>query len=164
MHACIKAVFSRSNWKILHSAKSFYTTSGCDGCDKYEVCSLLAFQPGKFVVNRILCNQGHNGLGVTTAHEPSRGRCPAVCNARDCNTVKVNILGDVLCSTVLFNKFWIECLHSLNHQPNFTPNIPYIKVNHLEPPFQRIKWCQINTKYWLQYLTMAAILGVAKMA
>ena len=33
----IKAVFLRSNWKILHLAKSFYTTGGCDGCDKYEV-------------------------------------------------------------------------------------------------------------------------------
>ena len=34
----------------------------------------------------------------------------ALCNARDCNTV--DILGDVLCSTVLFNKFWIECFKS----------------------------------------------------
>ena len=25
-------------WKILHLTQNFYTTSGCDGCDKYEVC------------------------------------------------------------------------------------------------------------------------------
>ena len=29
-------------WKILHLGQNFYTTSGCDGCDKYEVCSLAA--------------------------------------------------------------------------------------------------------------------------
>ena len=33
-----KAVFSRSNLKILHLAEKFYTTSGCHGFDKYEVC------------------------------------------------------------------------------------------------------------------------------
>ena len=32
------AVFLRSNWKILHLAEIVYTTSGCDGCDKYQVC------------------------------------------------------------------------------------------------------------------------------
>ena len=25
-------------WTILHLTQNFYTTSGCDGCDKYEVC------------------------------------------------------------------------------------------------------------------------------
>ena len=34
-----KAVFSHSSWKFLHLARLFYTTSGCDGCDKYEVWS-----------------------------------------------------------------------------------------------------------------------------
>ena len=34
---CKKHFFSCSNWKILHLAKFFYTTSGCDSCDKYEV-------------------------------------------------------------------------------------------------------------------------------
>ena len=29
---------SRNNWKILHLTEFFYTTSGCDGCDKYQVC------------------------------------------------------------------------------------------------------------------------------
>ena len=33
----IKQFFSRNHWKILHLADFFYTTSGCDGCDKYEV-------------------------------------------------------------------------------------------------------------------------------
>ena len=28
---------SRIHWKILHLTEHFYTTSGCDGCDKYEV-------------------------------------------------------------------------------------------------------------------------------
>ena len=27
----------RIHWKILHLTDFFYTTSGCDGCDKYEV-------------------------------------------------------------------------------------------------------------------------------
>ena len=29
-------------WKILHLTKNFYTTSGCDGCDKYEVWTTVA--------------------------------------------------------------------------------------------------------------------------
>ena len=33
---CI-AIFSCSNWKILHLAKYLYTTSGCYGCDKCEM-------------------------------------------------------------------------------------------------------------------------------
>ena len=28
-------------WKILHLTEIFYTTSGCDGCDKYEVWSYI---------------------------------------------------------------------------------------------------------------------------
>ena len=46
---------------------------------------------------------------VTTAGEPSRGRCSAICKQNRFNTVKDDILGDVLCSTTLFNKFSIEC-------------------------------------------------------
>ena len=34
----IYTFFSRSNWKLLHLANSFYTASGCDGFDKYQVC------------------------------------------------------------------------------------------------------------------------------
>ena len=34
----IKQFLSRNHWKILHLTDFFYTTSGCDGCDKYEVC------------------------------------------------------------------------------------------------------------------------------
>ena len=34
--------FLCANWKILHLI-SFYTTSGCDGCDKYQVCIILSF-------------------------------------------------------------------------------------------------------------------------
>ena len=33
----IKQFLSRNHWKILHLTDFFYTTSGCDGCDKYEV-------------------------------------------------------------------------------------------------------------------------------
>ena len=33
----IKLVSFPSTFKILHSTEIFYTTSGCDGCDKYEV-------------------------------------------------------------------------------------------------------------------------------
>ena len=33
-----KANFPCSNLTILHLAKFFYTTSGCDGCGKYQVC------------------------------------------------------------------------------------------------------------------------------
>ena len=29
---------SHIHWKILHLTEYVYTTSGCDGCDKYEVC------------------------------------------------------------------------------------------------------------------------------
>ena len=36
-------VFSRSNWKILHLASFYYTPSGCDGTDKYEVWLGIAF-------------------------------------------------------------------------------------------------------------------------
>ena len=32
-----RAVFSRSYWTILQLAKLFYTTSSCDGYDKYEL-------------------------------------------------------------------------------------------------------------------------------
>ena len=28
---------------ILHLTQNFYTTSGCDGCDKYEVCIDLKY-------------------------------------------------------------------------------------------------------------------------
>ena len=36
--AISKQLLSRIHWKILHLTEYFYTTSGCDGCDKYEVC------------------------------------------------------------------------------------------------------------------------------
>ena len=36
---CVWSSFLRSYWKILHLAKLFDTTSGCDGFDKYEVSS-----------------------------------------------------------------------------------------------------------------------------
>ena len=34
----IKAVSFTYPLEILHLTEYFYTTSGCDGCDKYEVC------------------------------------------------------------------------------------------------------------------------------
>ena len=34
---CVHQFFSRPDWKILHLAKFFYTTSNCDDCDKYQV-------------------------------------------------------------------------------------------------------------------------------
>ena len=37
VHAITKQFLLRTNWKILHLTEFFYTTSGCDGCDKYEV-------------------------------------------------------------------------------------------------------------------------------
>ena len=38
---CISKNFhSRTHWKILHLTEIFYTTSGCDGCDKYQVWHL----------------------------------------------------------------------------------------------------------------------------
>ena len=38
---CVKQYFSRSNWKKFHLAKYAYTTSGYDGCDKYQVCIMM---------------------------------------------------------------------------------------------------------------------------
>ena len=38
-----KQFLSRIHWKILHLHWFFYTTIGCDGCDKYEVCELWGF-------------------------------------------------------------------------------------------------------------------------
>ena len=35
--AISKQLLSRTNWKILHLTNFFYTTSGCDGCDNYQV-------------------------------------------------------------------------------------------------------------------------------
>ena len=35
------AVFLCSDRKILHLAEIVYTTSGCNGCDKYQVCALF---------------------------------------------------------------------------------------------------------------------------
>ena len=69
----------------------------------YQIFEIINNQIHK--INLLVIDQDHNSLGVMTAHEPSRGRCPAVCNARDSNTVKVHILGNVICSTILFNKF-----------------------------------------------------------
>ena len=33
----------RIQWKILHLTELFYTPSGCDGCDKYEVWSIPGY-------------------------------------------------------------------------------------------------------------------------
>ena len=51
LHTVCKAGFSRSNWKSLHFAKFVYTTSCCDGCDKYLVCQVCAVITWKWAKN-----------------------------------------------------------------------------------------------------------------
>ena len=53
MHAITKQVLLRTNWKILHLTEFVYTTSGCDGCDKYLVwVSGATSQEGYFKITK----------------------------------------------------------------------------------------------------------------
>ena len=57
---CVKQIFFRSNWKIFHLAKSFYTTSNSDGCDKYQLWTSVIIKLStkqKDVCKKIIYNQ-----------------------------------------------------------------------------------------------------------
>ena len=57
----MKVVILRSNWKILHSAKFCYTTSGCDGCDKYQVwCTSVQLRSSQLCRELQSCKQAKN--------------------------------------------------------------------------------------------------------
>ena len=45
--AISKQFLSRIHWKILHLTEFFYTTSGCDGCDKYEAVTAVLIEHAK---------------------------------------------------------------------------------------------------------------------
>ena len=70
-----------------------------------------------------LCNLGHNGFQnsgkLLIKWKPSRGRCPTIFDATEYSTVKLNILGNVICLTRLMN--WM--IKIINHHQNFAPNI-----------------------------------------
>ena len=52
--AVSKQFLSCTHWKILHLTGNFYTISGCDGCDKYEVCAKFANYLGVNILILIL--------------------------------------------------------------------------------------------------------------
>ena len=61
-----------------------------------------------------LCNLGHNGFQnsgkLFINWKPSRGRCSTIFDATEYSTVKLHVLGNVICLTILFNHLWIEWL------------------------------------------------------